>query len=508
MSGISPTSQKKRPEIRIMSAIAPLAFAGLTETAGDLSHLATEPVISTLLTAVALLLIGLLIHLRDMRMRLGRTATALKKSAQQIQLLGDNLPNGTLFQLIRRPDQTFHFTYLGKSYERMFGLKRDKLFKDARTALDHIYEDDTVLLERALRRGKEKAEPVDLNIRVLDAAGKLRWLHLCAVPLLENNTLIWNGFMEDVTAAKSIEETLREENINYKNLFESIDDFLIVCDMDGRLLHANSSFEAGLEYPKEQLLNMSIFELCPEEQRDGIYKVIAKMQNIKSSNAELPMRTRSGRPLVAEMHFFQGFWKNKPAIFGVARDVTGRKQTESALRESQEVLQLIMDTIPMSVFWKDIHSVCLGCNKTFIEECGLNNINEVIGKTPHDLFDAAQAAEIVSLDQLVISSNQPRLSRSQSHTKDDGNIGWREISQLPLHDDEGRVAGVLGIWRDVTEQNQAEERLRRTLEDMERFNELMRGRERRTLELKGEINELLQQIGKKHKYRTTLEDRS
>ena len=70
----------------------------------------------------------------------------------------------------------------------------------------------------------------------------------------------------------------------------------------------------------------------------------------------------------------------------------------------------------------------------------------------------------------------------------------------------GKAVGVLGAWRDVTEQNQAEERLKRTLDDMERFNQLMRGRERRTLELKAEINNLLMELGKPKKYRTTTNE--
>jgi hypothetical protein len=57
----------------------------------------------------------------------------------------------------------------------------------------------------------------------------------------------------------------------------------------------------------------------------------------------------------------------------------------------------------------------------------------------------------------------------------------------------------------VSEKNRAEERLKRTLEDMERFNQLMRGRERRTLELKAEINQLLKLLGQVPKYETTME---
>ena len=95
------------------------------------------------------------------------------------------------------------------------------------------------------------------------------------------------------------------------------------------------------------------------------------------------------------------------------------------------------------------------------------------------------------------------MDHSESHTLPDGSLGWREISLIPMRDELGKAVGVLGVWRDITEQNQADERLKRTLDDMERFNQLMRGRERRTLELKDEINDLLEELGRERKYRTT-----
>jgi len=169
------------------------------------------------------------------------------------------------------------------------------------------------------------------------------------------------------------------------------------------------------------------------------------------------------------------------------------------------MLQLIIDTIPLSIFWKDEDSVYLGCNRTFIGECGLGNTEEVVGKSPADLFDAAQAAKILERDQSVITTNKAQINLKESHARPDGTIGWREISLIPLRDDNELATGVLGVWRDVSEKNLAEDRLKRTLEDLERFNQLMRGRERRTLELKAEINQLLKLLGQPPKYETTMD---
>ncbi|MEE9369139.1 MAG: PAS domain S-box protein [Pontiella sp.] len=473
----------------------------------ELSHLASATVIITLLASTVLLLLGVLFRLRQLRIKLEQKSDALGKSEQHIRLMGDNLPNVTIFQLTYTRGGVFKFTYLSKGYERALGFDRDWAVADARIVFDHVYEEDVPLLQDAFERGRKTLEPADVEIRMLDVSGKLKWLYVSAVPHVEQNALVWDGFMQDISVSRNMEDALIEENRNFQNLFETIDDLLLVCDMNGKLIHTNPSVKMRLGFTAEDLDDMSIFELYDEDQRAEIYQVIARMQSEQSTTCGLPLHMKRGGIIPVEMNVFQGSWKNKKAIFGVARDIAGRQRVEGALRESQQMLQLIMDTIPMSVFWKDKDSIYLGCNKTFIRECGLERVEDVVGKTPFDLFIPMTAPDVIERDQRVISNNQPLFNLLESHTRTDGSIGWREISKIPLRDDDGRAVGVLGVWRDVTEKNRAEDRLKKTLEDMERFNQLMRGRERRTLELKAEINNLLTSQNKPKKYRTTTDDR-
>ena len=490
----------------LLAAVGAANASALSEEGQSLSHLATHTVIITVLSSTVLLLFGVLVRLRQLRIELEKKSEALKKSERHIRLMGDNLPNVTIFQLTYTKEDSFKFNYISKGYERALGFDRDDVMQDARTAYDHVYEADTPLLQKTFIQGKEQLEPVDFEFRVLDVSGNLKWLYVSAVPHYDEDTLVWDGFMQDVSLNKHIEDALLEENRNFQNLFETIDDLLLVCDMNGQLIHTNPSVKTRLVYDDDELENMSIFELYPEDSRAEIYQVIARMQSEQSTTCGLPLQKSNGSVIPVELNVFQGTWKNKKSIFGVARDIASRQRAETALRESQQMLQLIMDTIPMSVFWKDKDSVYLGCNKTFIRECGLETIEQVVGKTPFDLFTPLVAPEVIERDQSVIGSNQPIFGILESHTRTDGSIGWREISKIPLRDDDGRAVGVLGVWRDVTEQNLAEERLKRTLEDMERFNQLMRGRERRPLELKAEINNLLKELDKPKKYRTTTDD--
>lgn len=501
--------RRKPPYMRLTLAVAavPLGVLAIVpvESAG-LEHLATEPVVLGLLSAVLLLLLGVVVRFREYRIALERKAQALEKSELHIRLMGDNLPNVTTFQLTYSEAEGMRFSQLSKGYERVLGFGRAEALADARQVLDRVYEADVPLLEKTFRQSRDQLAPADFELRMLDANGKLKWLHVSAVPHCEGEvTCIWNGFMQDISVAKQNEDTLLAENRNFHNLFETIDDFLFVCDMNGRLVHANPAVERRLGYSREQLLEMSLFELYPEETRPAIYQMVARMQSEPSTTCGHALKSRHGDLLPVEMSVFHGSWQSRPCIFGVARDVASRQQAENALRESQQMLQLIMDTIPMSVFWKDKDSVYLGCNQAFIRECGFQEISDVVGKTPFDLFPQELALASIERDQEVIVANAPVFNVMQSQTCSDGTIGWREISKIPLRDELGEAVGVLGVWRDVTEQNRAEERLKRTLDDMERFNQLMRGRERRTLELKAEINTLLRELGRPKKYRTTTD---
>lgn len=469
-------------------------------------HLSTDRIIIAILASITLLLTGFLIRLQQMYNALSRKATALRESETHIQSMGDNLPNATLFQLVCAPENRYSFNYITKGYERAMGIELQRVLQDAKLAFDHIYEADIPILQDAHRKAIENLTPADLEVRVLDISGNLKWLRISAVPHRRNDGLIWDGFMQDITDSKKIEEALVEEKRNFQNLFGTIDDFLFVFDMSGNLLHANPSVERRLKYRMDELCSMSLFELYPEKLQPEAYQVIALMQSEQSTLCNIPLQMKTGETIPVEMNIFQGFWKNRKAIFGVARDIGSRRKAETALRESQQMLQLIMDTIPMSVSWKDKDSIYLGGNKAFVQECGLSDTEHVVGKTPYDLFDHKTATRMVGSDQQVINKNQPLLNDLHSFTFTDSGIGWRETSKVPLHDEDGRAVGVLGVWRDVTEQNQAEERLKRTLEDMERFNQLMRGRERRTLELKAEINHLLEGMGREAKYKTTSEN--
>jgi PAS domain S-box-containing protein len=84
----------------------------------------------------------------------------------------------------------------------------------------------------------------------------------------------------------------------------------------------------------------------------------------------------------------------------------------------------------------------------------------------------------------------------------DGTQFLSEYSATPISDDKDGLAGAVIVFRDITERKRNEDELKLRMEEMERFNRLVTGREERMIQLKGEINMLLEEMGKERKYKT------
>ncbi|MEO3703824.1 PAS domain S-box protein [Trichormus azollae] len=110
------------------------------------------------------------------------------------------------------------------------------------------------------------------------------------------------------------------------------------------------------------------------------------------------------------------------------------EMVESQLLQSQQMLQLIMDTIPHSIFWKHIYSVFLGCNSNFAKMVGFENLEDIVGKTDFDLFADQERAEFYcAYNATVMQNNQPKYYQIIPKQQADRSQIWLETNKVPLH---------------------------------------------------------------------------
>lgn len=140
-----------------------------------------------------------------------------------------------------------------------------------------------------------------------------------------------------------------------------------------------------------------------------------------------------------------------------------RTNVQGPDQEREEFFQKILDTLPLSIFWKDRNSVYLGCNHTFLQNIGLASKIEIIGKTDYDLSWQEQEADAFRADDKeVIESASAKLGIIETQLQVDGQQRWLETHKIPIYDENNKVVGVLGAFQDITSRKQAEINLQRT----------------------------------------------
>ncbi|NTV73340.1 MAG: PAS domain-containing protein [Holophaga sp.] len=156
-----------------------------------------------------------------------------------------------------------------------------------------------------------------------------------------------------------------------------------------------------------------------------------------------------------------------------SRSALALRRSEAALRGSQAMLALILDTIPQSVFWKDADGRYLGCNKSFAASAGFSDPDQIIGKTDFDLPWTREETEAYRADDReVLASRRPKLRLSETLSLADGRRLQVETSKVPLLDTDGNPFAVVGIFEDVTEMKHSEEQRRKLEVELDHFQKL------------------------------------
>lgn len=178
---------------------------------------------------------------------------------------------------------------------------------------------------------------------------------------------------------------------------------------------------------------------------DGSYEVMG----LRRDGSQIPM-------LVSEKRMGTS---GSPRILSFYIDLTEQKRNEQALQRTNEMLQIVIENAPLRIFWKDLESRYLGCNTAFARDAGMDSPDELTGRDDFQMGWRDQAQLYRDDDLLTMRSNTAKLAFEEPQTAPDGSQVWLRTSKVPLHDAQGGVIGVLGIYEDITEQKRNEEQI-------------------------------------------------
>ncbi|MGD1702955.1 AAA family ATPase [Dapis sp. BLCC M229] len=138
------------------------------------------------------------------------------------------------------------------------------------------------------------------------------------------------------------------------------------------------------------------------------------------------------------------------------------------VKQSENLLRKIIDTIPQFIFWKDRNSNFLGCNQKFARIVSFNSPEELVGKNDEDLPCTREEADLFrESERRVMESNQAELHIIETQRQIDGTTRWLDTNKIPLCDETGKVYGILGSYEDITERVRLEQEQKRLIAILE-----------------------------------------
>ena len=267
-----------------------------------------------------------------------------------------------------------------------------------------------------------------------------------------------------VIERKQAEAALRDSETKLNVILESTADGILAVDSKGKVLRTNKRFAELWHIPSSlidlkddgALLNYVLGQLVDPEE------FLSKVQSLYASTDEDRNTLRFKNGGVLERY-------SAPILMGgdiigrvwSFRDVTEHERAEEALRFERLLLRTLIDNIPDSIYSKDML-----CRKTLANLAEVRNLRvhseaEILGKNDFELYPKELAEGFFADDQVVLRTGQPVLNREECIYDEKGEKRWLLTSKLPLRDKEGRTIGLVGIGRDITERQRAEDQLRK-----------------------------------------------
>ncbi|MGD1860558.1 MAG: PAS domain S-box protein [Leptolyngbyaceae cyanobacterium] len=363
------------------------------------------------------------------------------------------------------------YIYLNEAHVSLFGYEIDELMGQS---WDKLYS--PVEIERlsttvfpALAQSKRwSGEAIALRKDGSAFAEEVSLLYL------DSSKLICT--CRDISERKKTENALLESELKFRNLISNLNSAVYRClNNENWTMEFISDAIFDLSgYPAADFIDnhkRTFASIIHPDDLEITYSIIESVESNKPYTLEYRIVHRDGSiRWVTERG--KGVFNDAGEVThfdGIIVDISDRKAAEQKLFESETFLKTLVDTFPLSIFWKDRESRHIGANRKFLQDAGFKNAEEIVGLSDFDMpWTEAEALAFRAADQEVMKSDKPKLGIIKIQPQADGTQIWLEINKLPLHDPNGNVSGILGTYQDISDRKRAEAAVIQKSHDLEK----------------------------------------
>jgi len=415
-----------------------------------------------------------------------RAEIALKKSEARYSHLINSIPDGVVAY-----DPQGNATYVNDGFTQLYGWSEEEVLgrsiefvppeEKQRTlaAWQKTFEGEQVLLET--RRIHKCGKVLDIQLRTAilrDREGNITESIVIHRDITERKKAqealqkaygelerrveertaelaqINEKLLSEIAERKLAEERLRESESRYRMLVENAPLGIISCDLNGKVVQANSNLSTILGSPSpEETKSVNLLSHPPLVEA-GISEEIRRCIEWGPRVFECSYTSNRGKSAWLRLHMVptRDNLGRVTGVQAIAEDITDRKHAQDALSESEERFRAVFETAQDLIFLKDKDLRFTHVNPGYLKTLEISE-SDVIGKTGEDLFSEQEADYIMDLERRVLGGQVVEATYNLTHS---GLSKTFHCIRVPMRNRLGDTIGICGIARDVTERRALE----------------------------------------------------
>lgn len=397
---------------------------------------------------------GIISVTRDITQR-KHLENALREREQELRLITDNIND-----LVTLGDAQDRITYASPSALTILGLKPEDLLGVDRKSL--VHPDDLRIAQNRLASAQTGAPKVRGQVRLRHADGHYIETESAVSNLYDEQGNYQGGVFvtRDITERKRLENALRLSEEQLRLITDNVLDLILLTDGIGHANFVSPSFRTVLGYDHHTLQNVSVWDYVHPDDLERVRKLFMETRNVGLDHLEFQCRMRHANGHYVDAETSARFVPNEYGEFIatvlVIRDITKRKQLETALKFSEERLRSITDNVADLIVLTDGNRHISFASPSYKTILGYE-VEKLQNRPILDLVHPNDADHIMNVT-LAARSNGQRNFELEHHLRHaDGHYIDAETSARFIYGDDGEAVGTVLVTRDVSQRNYLKE---------------------------------------------------
>lgn len=262
----------------------------------------------------------------------------------------------------------------------------------------------------------------------------------------------------EINQNKKAEERLRKFILGIENT----NDAIFITNVNGEIEYTNAAFEKIYGYGSSETIGKTprILKSGHLTREDYEYFWNTLLAG-KSTSGEIQNKTKDGRIITIEENTTP-IISDKDELIGfisINRDVTERKKLLEEVQNEKKLLRTLIDIVPDAIYIKDEFGRKMVTNQADLRIMNAVDELEILGKTDLEILSGKIAEIGYSDDMEVIKTGIPILLKEDLFTAVNGEPLWLLSSKIPIIDSEGKITGLVGVGRNITQEKKQTEAL-------------------------------------------------